>query len=77
MSLTFNNRDVEVWKALIDALVDAGFTIVDATYQVPAVVPAKAQLSKSGSGVGDIIVNVRKMYLVAEIAKVGNFYLKL
>jgi hypothetical protein len=60
MSLTFNNRDVEVWKALIDALVDAGFTIVNATYQVPAVVPAKAQLSKSGSGVGDIIVNVRK-----------------
>ena len=60
MSLTFNNRDVEVWKALIDALVDAGFTIVNATYQVPAVVPAKAQLSKSGSGVGDIIVNVQK-----------------
>ena len=28
MSLTFNNRDVEVWKALIDALVDTGFTIV-------------------------------------------------
>lgn len=60
MSLTFNNRDVEVWKSLIDALVDAGFTIVNATYQVPAVVPAKAQLSKSGSGIGDIIVNVRK-----------------
>lgn len=60
MSLTFNNRDVEVWKALIDALVDAGFTIVNATYQVPAVVPAKAQLSKSGSGVGDIILNMMK-----------------
>ena len=36
-------------------------------------VPAKAQLSKSGSGVGDIIVNVERMYLVAEIAKVGIF----
>jgi len=61
MSLTFNNRDVEVWKALIDALINAGFSIENATYQVPAVVPAKAQLSKSGSGVGDIIVNVRKI----------------
>ena len=60
MSLTFNNRDVEVWKALIDALINAGFSIENATYQVPAVVPAKAQLSKSGSGVGDIIVNVKK-----------------
>ena len=61
MSLTFNNRDVEVWKALIDALINAGFRIENATYQVPAVVPAKAQLSKSGCGVGDIIVNVRKI----------------
>ena len=49
MSLTFNNRDVEVWKALIDALINAGFSIENATYQVPAVVPAKAQLSKSGT----------------------------
>ena len=39
--LTFNNRDVEVWKALIDALINAGFSIENATYQVPAVVPAK------------------------------------
>ena len=77
MSLTFNNRDVEVWKALIDALVDAGFTIVNATYQVPAVVPAKAQLSKSGSGVGDIIVNARKDVSSGRNSKSREFSLEI
>ena len=60
MSLTFNNKDQTVWRALTRAIDRAGFTVANAVYQVPAVIPAKSQLSKSGSGIGDIIINVKK-----------------
>jgi DNA modification methylase len=60
ISITFNNRNFDVWKSLINSINEAGFEIINAIYQVPAVIPAKSQLSKSGSGVGDLIINARK-----------------
>lgn len=60
LSLTFHNRDMEVWDAIVGAASDAGFELVNCLYQVPAVISAKAQLSRSGSTTGDIILNFRK-----------------
>jgi len=60
ISITFNNRDFEVWRALINAINKAGFEIINSVYQIPAVIPAKSQLSKSGSTIGDLIINARK-----------------
>ena len=61
ISITFNNKNFEVWNALIKSIVLSGLTIKNAVYQIPAVIPAKAQLSKGGSSVGDIIINAQKI----------------
>jgi DNA modification methylase len=60
LSLTFNNRRLDVWNAIISSAAEAKFEFVNCIYQVPAVTPAKAQLSKAGSVTGDIILNYRK-----------------
>jgi 16S rRNA G966 N2-methylase RsmD/predicted RNA-binding Zn-ribbon protein involved in translation (DUF1610 family) len=60
LSLTFNNRDIYVWKAIVDAAVEANFHLVNSVYQAPAVIPSKAQLAKAGSTTGDIILNFQK-----------------
>lgn len=60
LSLTFHNRSMDVWDGLVSSVVKAGFEFINCTYQVPAIIPAKAQLSKAGSVTGDIIMNFRK-----------------
>ena len=54
--VTFNNNDLRAWKALLGALQASGFAASEVTYQAPAVVPAKAQFSPTGSYVGDLFV---------------------
>lgn len=61
LSITFHNRNFDVWSSLISSVVEVGFKFINCTYQVPAVVPAKAQLSKAGSVTGDIIINFQKL----------------
>lgn len=52
--VTFNNKDVRAWRALLASLQQAGFRCEGAFYQHPAVVSAKAQLAQDGSYVGDV-----------------------
>jgi hypothetical protein len=52
--VTFNNKDLRAWQALLAALQQAGFRCQGAFYQHPAVVSAKAQLAPNGSYVGDV-----------------------
>ena len=52
--VTFNNRDLRAWRALLDALQAADLRCEGAFYQHPAVVSTKAQLAPGGSYVGDI-----------------------
>jgi 16S rRNA G966 N2-methylase RsmD/predicted RNA-binding Zn-ribbon protein involved in translation (DUF1610 family) len=52
--VTFNNKDVRAWRAILSALQKAGFCCKGAFYQHPAVISAKAQLAQEGSYVGDI-----------------------
>lgn len=60
MSVTFNNRQLEVWDIIIRSIREAGFEVANSVYQVPAVIPVKSQLSRSGTIVGDIILNCHK-----------------
>ena len=59
-SVTFHNREIAVWNALIAAAVEAHFEYVNDVYQIPAVISAKSQLARSGSMTGDIIINFHK-----------------
>jgi hypothetical protein len=60
MSLTFHNRNISIWNALVSAAQEAHFEYVNDNYQVPAVISAKAQTQREGSMTGDIIITFRK-----------------
>ena len=52
--ITFNNNDMKAWEALISGLQKNHLVCEYVTYQVPAVVSAKAQFSLEGSYISDI-----------------------
>ena len=58
--LTFNNHDLNAWKAIMNSLQEAGFAPIHSHYQDPAVVSTKAQKSIQGSYVGDFYVVFKK-----------------
>lgn len=51
--VTFNNKNLRAWRALLGAIQDAGLRCATVIYQHPAVVSAKAHLARDGSYVGD------------------------
>jgi SAM-dependent methyltransferase len=51
--VTFNNHDDRAWSALFEALQHSGFRAESVRFQMPAVVPAKAQFAPEGSYIGD------------------------
>ncbi|HKC64683.1 MAG TPA: DNA methyltransferase [Pyrinomonadaceae bacterium] len=60
LTVTFHNREIRVWNALVSAAFDAGFLYEIDNYVLPAVKSSKAQLAQSGSMTGDIYINFRK-----------------
>ena len=52
--ITFNNNDMRAWEALLTALQDNRMYCDFVTYQIPAVVSSKAQMSIEGSYISDI-----------------------
>lgn len=52
--VTFNGHDHRSWVALVSGLQKHGFTCEGVTYQIPAVVSAKAQFSPQNSYLGDL-----------------------
>ncbi len=58
--ITFNNNDLRAWTALLSGL-DAADLACDAVwYQIPAVVPSKAQFSPRGSYISDVYAVFRR-----------------
>jgi hypothetical protein len=72
MSLTFHNRNIAVWNALLNAAVDAHFDFVNDVYQLPAAVSAKSGLQPQGSMTGDIVLNFRKPIGVPSRLRAGE-----
>ena len=64
VTVTFHNRQIRVWNALVSAAFEAGFVYENDNYVLPAVKSSKSQLVKSGSMTGDIYINFRKPGLV-------------
>lgn len=60
LTLTFHNRDMAIWDIIMSSAAQAGFELANCLYLVPAVIPARAQLSRAGSTTGDILLNFRK-----------------
>ena len=52
--ITFNNNDIKAWEALLNGLQASHLVCEYVTYQIPAVVSAKAQFSLEGSYISDI-----------------------
>ena len=60
VTVTFHNREIRVWNALVAAAFQAGFVYENDNYVLPPVKSSKAQLAVSGSMTGDIYINFRK-----------------
>lgn len=58
--ITFNNNDLRAWTALLSALHSAGLSCESVWYQIPAVVPSKAQFSPRGSYISDVYAVFRR-----------------
>lgn len=52
--ITFNNNDIKAWEALLNGLQANHLVCEYVTYQIPAVISAKAQFSLEGSYISDI-----------------------
>ena len=60
MSVTFHNRNIAVWNALLNAAVESHFDFVNDVYQLPATASAKSGLQQEGSMTGDVVLNFRR-----------------
>jgi len=60
MTVTFHNTDIQIYDAIIRAIILAGFDLEKVVYQPPATVSAKAQLAPYGSAKGDYYIRFKK-----------------
>jgi 16S rRNA G966 N2-methylase RsmD len=60
LTVTFHNRDIKVWKSIINAVTYGGFDLEKITYQPPARPSAKGLLHPYASAVGDYYIRFRK-----------------
>jgi len=60
VTVTFHNREIRVWNALMAAAFEAGLVYENDNYVLPAVKSSKSQMAVSGSMTGDIYINFRK-----------------
>ena len=72
MSLTFHNRNIAVWNALLNAAVESHFDFIDDVYQLPAMASAKSGSQRSGSMTGDVVLNFRKPVGVPSRLRAGQ-----
>lgn len=60
MSFTFHNRNLNIWKAVMDAVTGAGFHLVNIVYQEQAVASGTQGINKKNTLRGDFIYNFQK-----------------
>ena len=60
MSFTFHNRDLNVWKAILDACNEAGFVLENIILQEQAVSSGTQGINKKNTLTGDFIYNFKK-----------------
>lgn len=60
LSFTFHNRDLNVWKAIVDACTKSGFEFVSAVLQEQAVSSGTQGINKNNTLRGDFVYTYRK-----------------
>ncbi|MGJ0847324.1 DNA methyltransferase [Tissierella praeacuta] len=60
MSFTFHNRDLNVWKAILDSCYEAGFTLENIILQEQAVSSGTQGINKKNTLTGDFVYNFKK-----------------
>lgn len=60
MSFTFHNRDLNVWKAILDACTEAGFILENIILQEQAVSSGTQGINKKNTLTGDFVYNFKK-----------------
>ena len=72
LSFTFHNRDIKIWKSVIDAVNDAGFEMKNITYQEQAVASGTQGINYKNTLRGDFIYNFIKSDIKAK--KINKIY---
>lgn len=60
LSFTFHNRNLNIWKAVMDAVTNAGFHLVNVVYQEQAVASGTQGINKRNTLRGDFVYNFLK-----------------
>ncbi|MDO8664239.1 MAG: DNA methyltransferase [Candidatus Liptonbacteria bacterium] len=60
LSFTFHNRNLNIWKAVMDAVTDAGFHLINVVYQEQAVSSGTQGINRNNTLRGDFIYNFLK-----------------
>lgn len=60
MSFTFHNRDLNVWKSILEACLDAGFELMGIVLQSQAVSSGTQGINKKNTLTGDFVYNFKK-----------------
>ncbi len=60
LSFTFHNRDLKIWKSVIDAVNNAGFVMQNITYQEQAVASGTQGINYKNTFKGDFVYNFVK-----------------
>lgn len=61
MSFTFHNRDLNVWKSILEGCLDAGFELVGIVLQSQAVSSGTQGINKKNTLTGDFVYNFKKV----------------
>lgn len=60
LSFTFHNRNLNIWKVVMDAVLDAGFHLQNIVYQEQAVSSGTQGLNRKNTLKGDFVYNFKK-----------------
>lgn len=71
LSFTFHNRNLNIWKAIMDAVTGAGFHLVSVVYQEQAVASGTQGINKNNTLRGDFVYNFLKDTSIKAVQKVA------
>ncbi len=60
LSFTFHNRNLNIWKVVMDAVIDAGFHLKNIVYQEQAVASGTQGINRKNTLRGDFVYNFQK-----------------
>lgn len=73
LSFTFHNRNLNIWKAVMDAVTSAGFHLINVVYQEQAVASGTQGLNRNNTLRGDFVYNfIKDTKVKAKEKKLNN-----